>query len=75
MDDNQLDFSSDTRPGSLWTDNSVRPPDFTCPEYREWYRWRDDPFKILHNLNGPAVIFSDGEARWYEDGFRVKPKK
>ena len=43
--------------------------------YREWYRTPHDSYRILHNVNGPAVIFADGTELWYEDGYPVNPQK
>ena len=60
---------------STWTDDSPRPADFSCADYAEWYRWSGDPHKILHRRDGPALIFSDGEARWSQDGFPGAPQK
>ena len=77
---------SDRPKGSARAKNHVRPPDYIgyrlegyppkqVELYREWYRYPNDPYKILHNVNGPAVIFADGEELWYEDGFPVEAVK
>ncbi len=63
--------NNDINDNSKYIDNSVRPPDFENELYKEWYRWKGDPFQILHNINGPALIFADGERRFYIDGFRT----
>ena len=71
----EIDHSTNVQSGSSWIDNAVRPPDEITDGTKKWFRWKGDAFKILHNVNGPAIVFPDGEGRWYEEGFPVDPRK
>lgn len=64
-----FDYTGNFQANSKYIDNSVREPDYVDEVVSEWHRWKGDPFKILHNINGPALVFADGEQRFYIDGF------